>query len=495
MLAFLVSIFFRSRALILDRKFEKAGLYQSQVLKQILNTAAKTEFGKQYEITADMKYSEFVSKVPIQKYEDFSPYIERMLQGGENILWPGKVTMFSKSSGTTNAASKYLPVTSESIETCHHRGGMDLFTLFLRAYPKSKFLDGYMIGITGSISQNEFGITTGDISALIASTLPKWANMFRLPKIQTALGSNWDIKADAIIDECGLSDVRGLSGVPTWISVLIERLQKKYGSSAWPNLEVIIHGGVAFGSYRSYFDKLLSGRDIKYWQVYNASEGFFAVQDAIGRDDMALLIDNGVFYEFVPLEQYIEGNYEAAVPLEKTVIGTNYALIITTNSGLYRYAIGDTVRITSTAPYRIKITGRTKFFLNMFGEELMIDNAEDALAKVNTTQNFSINHYTVAPVAMNSGTAGYHRWYIEFETEPGSVQNFAKELDDELQKCNSDYKAKRAGDVIMGQLQIKILPKGTIEKWFASKNKLGGQNKFPPMTQNTDLQTEIDSLL
>ncbi|MCX6747536.1 MAG: GH3 auxin-responsive promoter family protein [Candidatus Nomurabacteria bacterium] len=496
MLSFAAKLYLKLKYELIMRAVEDPHYTQNSQLSFILQEMASTAFGVDHKILSYDTYEEFKSKVPVRTYEELVPYIERMLTGESNVLWHGMVRMFAKSSGTTNAASKYLPVSTEAYTGGHSKGIEDMLALYANAYPETEVFDGKSIGITGSLVTNDKGIVIGDISALICHESPWWTELVRVPTREVALGKDWNEKSSIIAETCSDEDVRMLAGVPTWISVILDKVRKKKNSEDfWPNLEFIAHGGVAFEPYRKLLEHYLPNRDIHYWQSYNASEGYFATQDRADADDMLLLLGNGVFYEFIPLSDYQSSNFEKIIPLSKVVLDQEYALIITTNSGLMRYSIGDTIKFTSLKPYRIVVTGRTKFFLNAFGEEIVVDNTNKALANAQAKVGGVVKHYTVAPVFMDMGSSGHHSWYVEFETEPASCDKFIESVDDMLKEINSDYKAKRNGSTILGMPTIEVVPSGTFEKWLKSKNKLGHQNKIPPLSKDATIIKELEEII
>ncbi len=496
MLSLPVKLYLKLKYELIKSSLANPHYTQNKQLALILQEISSTSFGIEHNILPNDTYTEFKNKIPIRTYEEFSPYIERMLNGESNVLWHGMITMFSKSSGTTNASSKYLPVSKESYYKCHHKGSEDMLALYCNAYPDTEIFDGKSIGITGSLTTNEKGITIGDISALMCYKTPWWAELIRIPKKEIALSEDWNKKSTVIAEICSDEDVRILAGVPTWISVILEKVKKKTDKdNFWPNLELIAHGGVAFEPYRKLFKELLPNRNLNFWQSYNASEGFFATQDQKNTEDMLLLLANGVFYEFIPLSDFHKNDYTKIIPLKEVKLDTEYALIITTNSGLIRYNIGDTIRFTSLSPYKIIITGRTKFFLNAFGEEIIVDNTNKAIIKAQETTNSIVKSYTIAPTFMNTGSSGYHNWYIEFEKEPSSILEFLEKIDKTLKEINSDYRAKRDGDTILGTPRIKSIPTGTFEKWLQMKNKLSPQSKIPPLYQDDTIIKELDRIL
>lgn len=469
---------------------------QNKQFALIIKSISGTSFGIEHKILPYDTYTEFANKIPIRTYEEFSPYIERMLKGEPNVLWPGTIRMFSKSSGTTNASSKYLPVSKESYYECHHKGTEDMLALYCNTYPNTKIFDGKSIGITGSLVTNEKGITIGDISALMCHKSPWWAELIRIPKKEIALSEDWNKKSTTIAEICSNEDVRILAGVPTWISVILEKVRNKTKKdNFWPNLELIAHGGVAFEPYQKLLKELLPNRQLNFWQSYNASEGFFATQDQKDTKDMLLLLSNGVFYEFIPLSDFHNNNYTKTTPLLGVKLDTEYALIITTNSGLVRYSIGDTIRFTSLSPYKIVVTGRTKFFLNAFGEEIVVENTNKAIEKAQEKTNSIVKNYTIAPTFMDTESSGYHNWYIEFEKEPTSTLEFIRIIDETLMEINSDYKAKRNGDTILGAPKVKSIPTGAFEKWLKIKNKLSPQSKIPPLSKDDTIIKELEKII
>jgi hypothetical protein len=428
-----------------------------------------------------------------------------MMQGEQNILWSSPITKFSKSSGTTNARSKFIPISDESLEECNFRGGRDMIALYLDNYPNSKVLTGKSLSIGGSLQTNHLNSKTyyGDVSAVIMKNLPFWAEYLRTPSLKTALMDKWEDKIEAIIAETLQARVTSMAGVPTWVVVLLQRILEQTGKNniceVWQDLEVFFHGAVAFHPYRQLFKQLIPSEKMNYMEVYNASEGFFGLQDQRNSDEMLLLLDYGVYYEFIPMEE-IDNETPKVIGLDEVEVGKNYAIIMTTNAGLWRYKIGDTVKFTSKSPYRIKISGRTKHFINAFGEELMVENAEVALTKACETTGAIISNFTAAPIYLSSsqnGTynKGGHEWIIEFQKQPTDFQEFAKVLDNTLRQVNSDYDAKRHQDIALIAPQIHIAPQGTFYEWLKRKNKLGGQNKVPRLSNSREYVEEILQLL
>lgn len=469
---------------------------QNELLKKLLLTAQHTEVGKKYYFSSISNPNEFRERVPLSQYEDIFPSIDRIMKGEDNILWPGKTKWFAKSSGTTNARSKFIPVSKESLEDCHYKGGKDMLSLFINNRSETKVFAGKGLSIGGSHQINPMNPDTfyGDVSAVIIQNLPFWAQFIRTPKLEIALMDDWEKKIDRMAEHTMQENVTSLLGVPTWTVLLIQKILEKSGKKhiheVWPNLEVFLHGAVAFGPYKSLFDEVITSPSMNYMEIYNASEGFFGIEDVIGSKEMLLMLDYGIFYEFIPLEE-LDKDQPKTYLLEEVELGKNYAMVISTNAGLWRYIIGDTVRFTTKFPFRVKITGRTKHFINAFGEELIIENAEVALAKAINETNAEISNFTAGPIYFDSNAKGGHEWLIEFEKEPNDIELFVSILDNTLREINSDYDAKRAGDKAMARPLIKVMPKGTFYNWLKSKGKLGGQYKVPRLSNNRDIVDEI----
>lgn len=490
--------YFQLRAYTLDLWKKTAKSSQDLILFDLLNTARATEFGKKYHFEDIYSYDDFKKNVPILKYEDIYPYIEKMLQGKHDILWPGFISNFSKSSGTTNDVSKYIPVSHDSLFKNNYAAGKDLYTLFFKNYPESKLFDnkGSVLALGGSISDpDEFGICRGDVSAILMSKLPSWAQEYREPRMDVALMSDWRDKIPAIIDDCLDKNISHILGVPTWFVSLFDEIKKRFPEKKlldiWPNMELFIHGAVSFEPYRTIFENFFPHENMKYIEVYNASEGFFAIQDDPNlKGEMLLLTDHGVFYEFIPMSEY--GNKDAqSITLEDVKIGVDYALIISTNAGLWRYDIGDTVQFTSIDPYRIKISGRTKHHINVFGEELMVGNTDMALVEVCKKHDALLGDYTAGPIFMNEHGKGSHEWIIEFKKEPINIKKFTTDLDLALQNINTDYKAKRQDDIALQELILHVAKQGTFESWMEKRGKLGAQNKVPRLSNTRKYLDEI----
>ncbi|GAB4251470.1 MAG: GH3 auxin-responsive promoter family protein [Saprospiraceae bacterium] len=460
---------------------------QKTLLMQLVRKAAPTEWGQQHNFASIRTEADFRRQVPVQDYEHLKPYIDTMMHGRPNVLWPGKVTFFSKSSGTTSDKSKYIPVSDDNLRTCHIRGTRDTMTLFYRHRPDARQFEKKTLLMGGSLHQfdADAGTLIGDVSAVMIHNMPAVARPFVTPDIHTSLLPDFEEKIDRMVRISGKEDVVMIGGVPTWTVVLFRKLLEYYGKSnileIWPNLQGYVHGGVSFTPYRKQFQDFLPSENIRYQEIYNASEGYFAAQDDFQRNDMLLLLDNGVYFEFLPMEEW-HSETPRAIPLEAVELDKQYALVISTNAGLWRYMIGDTVTFTSLKPYRIRITGRTKQFINVFGEEVVVENTDRALAIACQKTGAVAQEYTVAPVFLKKGKKGGHEWLIEFEQAPADIDAFASILDQELQNLNSDYEAKRYHNMALEQLRVHPLPPGTFAKWMKARGKFGGQNKVPRLS-------------
>lgn len=471
---------------------------QDEVLKKLIAAGRYTQFGQKYSFEDLVNYEDFKKRVPVHTYEQLYPYIERLLHGEQNILWPSEVKWFAKSSGTTNARSKFIPVTSEALEDCHFKGGKDLYSIFINNYPNTKIFSGKGLAIGGSCRVNEYDPTStsryGDVSAVIMQNLPPWAEFIRTPSLEVALMDNWEEKIEKLARETARVDVTQIAGVPTWTVLLLQyilALEKKQSMlEVWPNLEVFFHGAVAFAPYKNLFKSLIPGEQMKYWETYNASEGFFGIQDQKDSEDLLLMLDYGVFYEFIPMEE-VDKEFPDAIGLQDVEIGKNYAMVITTNAGLWRYNIGDTIKFTSTSPYRIRISGRTKHFINAFGEEVIIENAETAITRACELTGAVIDNFTAAPIYLEKSKRGGHEWIIEFRTQPTSLNEFTAVLDNTLRKVNSDYDAKRAHDIALVAPKIHSVSEGTFYNWMKKRGKLGGQNKVPRLSNSREFVDDI----
>jgi hypothetical protein len=471
---------------------------QEEVLKRLLSTASFTEFGRKYSFDEIVNYEDFKRRVPVHTYEQIFPFIDRLMRGEQNILWPSEVKWFAKSSGTTNARSKFIPVSPEALEECHFKGGKDLLSIFVNNFPETKIFDGKGLAIGGSHQINEFDSSSssyyGDVSAVIMQNLPPWAEFIRTPSLDVALMGNWEEKIDRIATTTAKVNVTHMAGVPTWTVLLLQRileLEKKNNIlEVWPNLEVFFHGAVAFRPYKNLFKSIIPSETMRYWETYNASEGFFGIQDRGDSDELLLMLDYGVFYEFIPMEEW-DKEYPDAISLADVELGKNYAMVISTNAGLWRYNIGDTVKFTSLSPYRIKISGRTKHFINAFGEEVIIENADIAVAHACEMTGAVIDNYTAAPIYLEKSKRGGHEWIIEFKKQPDSLEKFNEALDSMLRKVNSDYDAKRAHNIALVAPKIHSVPEGTFYNWMKKRGKLGGQNKVPRLSNSREYVDEI----
>ncbi|WP_373075665.1 GH3 auxin-responsive promoter family protein [Zeaxanthinibacter enoshimensis] len=469
---------------------------QQEVLQQLLDYARDTEVGKKYGFDTITNYRQFSERLPILSYEEAEPMIERSRRGEHNVFWPTGIKWFAKSSGTTNAKSKFIPVSTEALEDCHYKSGKDLLCLYLNNNENSQLFTGKSLRLGGSKELYEDnGTFFGDLSAILIDNMPFWAEMSSTPSSKVSLMSEWESKMQAIISESIQENVTSLAGVPSWMLVLLNRVLEETGKNhlfeVWENLEVYFHGGVSFTPYRDQYHKLLPRKKFRYYEIYNASEGFFAIQDRNNADDLLLMLDYGIFYEFIPMDTY--GTLQQrALPLWEVEVGKNYAILITTNAGLWRYKIGDTVRFTSTDPYRIRITGRTKHHINVFGEELIIENTEEALKTICQKTGAEIADYTVAPIFMSGKEKGAHEWLIEFRKAPEEIEYFTEVLDNALKSLNSDYEAKRYNNMTLNRPKIHIARPNLFYDWLKSKGKLGGQHKIPRLSND---RVYVDELL
>lgn len=471
---------------------------QYEVWQHLITNAEYTEFGKQHHFEKIKSISQYQQQVPLHTYEQLQPSIALMMEGNENVLWNTPIEWFAKSSGTTDAKSKYIPVSYESLQENHFIGSKDVLSFYYNNYPDSDLLTGKGLVIGGShqpYTKNE-KVQLGDVSAVIMQNGPFWSQWLRTPNLEIALMSEWEEKLEKMAEATIKEDVTSLAGVPTWIIVLLKKVLEKTGKQnikqVWPNLELYMHGGVNFVPYKEQFAQLI-GDTINYVEIYNASEGLFAVQNDPKEDGLLLLPYHGIFFEFVLLEDIDQPN-PTTFTLQNVQLDINYAMVISTYGGLWRYIIGDTVKFTSLAPFKIKITGRTKHFINAFGEELMVDNADEAIAIACKATNAIINDYTAAPIYFTDKQNGAHEWLIEFSTPPNNVEAFSFALDNALQQVNSDYEAKRYKNIALGKPEIQIVPEGTFELWLKNKGKLGGQHKVPRLSNNRQLVEELKKL-
>jgi len=468
---------------------------QEEILFGLLRSAENTVLGKKYEYSSIKNYETFNERIPVSTYEELEPYIQQTRQGAQNIFWNSNIKYFAKSSGTTNAKSKFIPVSSEALDNNHYKASKDLLCLYLNNNEDSQLFTGKSLRLGGSKELYENNNTFfGDLSAILIDNMPMWAEFSSTPSNKTSLMSDWETKLPAIIKESSFENVTSLAGVPSWMMVLLnktlEENQKTNILEIWPNIEVYFHGGVSFEPYREQYKNLFPKDNFKYYEIYNASEGFFALQDQNDSNELLLMLDYGIFYEFIPMDTFGKDN-QKVIPLNEVEIGKNYALVITTNSGLWRYLIGDTIRFTSLNPYRIKVTGRTKHHINVFGEELMVENTDMALAKTCEALSCEISDYTVAPIFMEGKEKGAHEWIIEFKKHPASIENFTELLDKNLQQVNSDYEAKRFNNMTLNRLVLHVAKENLFYNWLKKNDKLGGQHKIPRLSNSRNYLEEL----
>lgn len=472
---------------------------QAMLFNNLVHSGQFTEYGKKFDFQHINTIKEFKKNTPINEYEDIKPYIQRMMEGNQNVLWNSPITWFAKSSGTTSDKSKFIPVSNESLEDGHFKSAKDLLALYYRNFPQSGIMSGKCLTLGGSHQVNQLNADSyyGDLSAVMIQNMSYFTQLIRTPDISIALMQEWEEKIEKMAQSTILEDVTMIAGVPTWTIVLIKKIFEITGKNnlhdVWPNLELYMHGGVNFTPYEHQFKNLIPSPNMHYLETYNASEGFFAAQDIIGRDGLLLFLNHGIFYEFMPMEEYGKEHPET-LDLEDVEIGKNYAIVISTNSGLWRYIVGDTIQFVSTNPFRIKVSGRIKSFINAFGEELIVDNADYAIAKASRKTNAVVNDYTAAPVYFSNESNGCHEWAIEFDHAPNDIALFTETLDRALQEVNSDYEAKRYKDIALTKPKINILEKGIFNLWLKNKGKLGGQHKIPRLCNDRKLLDEILAL-
>jgi hypothetical protein len=472
---------------------------QKECFEYLLAEGKTTQFGKEHSFSNIENYEDFKKTVPLSNYEVLKNWVAIAMKGKPNILWPGETKWFAKSSGTTSDRSKLIPVTKNSLEDCHYKGGKDLLAIYYDQHPNSKLYKGKHLVVGGSAEHHALreDSYTGDLSAIILKNLPWWAEIKRTPSKEIALMSEWDEKIEKLAQSTMKEDVYSISGVPSWTMVLMHRILSITGAKnileIWPNLELFMHGGVSFEPYREEFKKLIPSEKMNYIESYNASEGFFGIQD--NQDgDLLLMLDYGIFYEFIPMSDFRETASENVISLEDVELNKNYAIVISTNGGLWRYIIGDTIQFTSKTPYRFRVSGRTKHFINTFGEELIVENAEQAISEACKATNANIRDYTACPIFMKDGDSGGHEWLIEFNQPPKDIQHFMRVLDNTLRAINSDYDAKRTNDLTLVFPKLNILDSGTFENWLRTKGKLGGQHKVPRLSNDRAIVEEVLSL-
>jgi hypothetical protein len=471
---------------------------QEELMMNLIRSSEETVIGQKYDFGSIKSYQTFAERVPIATYEDLEPMIELTRKGAQNVFWNTPIKWFAKSSGTTNAKSKFIPVSNEALEDCHYKGSKDLLCMYLNNNENSEMFLGKSLRLGGSSQIYENNNTYfGDLSAILIENMPIWAEFSSTPSSKISLMSEWETKLTAIINETRNENVTSFAGVPSWMLVLLNRIMTETGKEnlmeLWPNLEVYFHGGVSFEPYREQYKKILPQNNFKYYEIYNASEGFFAIQDLNYSNDLLLMLDYGIFYEFIPMDTFGTEN-QKVIRLLDVELFKNYAVVITTNAGLWRYLIGDTIRFTSLSPYRIRVTGRTKHHINVFGEELMVENTDMALAKTCSDIHCEVKDYTVAPIFMKDKEKGAHEWMIEFKKQPDDIRLFQKTLDENLQSLNSDYEAKRYNNMTLNQLKINVARENLFYDWLKENNKLGGQHKIPRLSNERDYLEQLKSM-
>ena len=471
---------------------------QEELMMNLIRSSEETVIGQKYDFGSIKSYQTFAERVPIATYEDLEPMIELTRKGAQNVFWNTPIKWFAKSSGTTNAKSKFIPVSNEALEDCHYKGSKDLLCMYLNNNENSEMFLGKSLRLGGSSQIYENNNTYfGDLSAILIENMPIWAEFSSTPSSKISLMGEWETKLTAIINETRNENVTSFAGVPSWMLVLLNRIMTETGKEnlmeLWPNLEVYFHGGVSFEPYREQYKKILPQNNFKYYEIYNASEGFFAIQDLNYSNDLLLMLDYGIFYEFIPMDTFGNEN-QKVIRLSDVELFKNYAVVITTNAGLWRYLIGDTIRFTSLSPYRIRVTGRTKHHINVFGEELMVENTDMALAKTCSDIHCEVKDYTVAPIFMKDKEKGAHEWMIEFKKQPVDIRLFQKTLDENLQSLNSDYEAKRYNNMTLNQLKINVARENLFYDWLKENNKLGGQHKIPRLSNQRDYLEQLKSM-
>ena len=469
---------------------------QQEVLMDLISFAKNTKIGYQYDFNSINNYTEFKERVPIRSYEEIAEDINKSREGEDNLFWPTKIKWYAKSSGTTDSRSKFIPVSTEALEDCHYKAGKDMLSLYINNNTNTQLFTGKCLRLGGSqeLHQNQQNYF-GDLSSIIIDNMPLWAEINSTPSMKVSLMSDWDSKIKAILNECLSENVTSLVGVPSWMLVLLNQGLSKMNKSdifeIWPNVEVYFHGGVSFRPYKNQYNQIFSSSPIHYYEIYNASEGFFAMQDLNDSDQLLLMLDYGIFYEFIPIGE----NLDSIVDIQNVKLFVEYEMVITTNGGLWRYKIGDVVRFTSLSPFRIQITGRTKHFINAFGEEVVIENTDKAIEEASLQTGVRIVDYTVAPIYMTKNNSkGSHQWLIEFKDTPSNLDKFGKMLDQKLRELNSDYDAKRYMDITMSSPKISVAQKGLFDKWLRNYNKIGGQHKIQRLSNDRKFIENLLSL-
>ncbi len=488
----------KTRIRQIERFIQHPQQVQSTLRSSLISRAKHTEFGKEHGFKSINTYAAFKEQVPVTTYEAFFPYIERLLKGEQNVLWPSTVKWFAKSSGTTNAKSKFIPVSPEAIKECHFKGGKDMMAIYINNYRTTRLFTGKYMVIGGSQQVNpldeQTSSFTGDVSAVIVKNLPFWMQLSRTPSTKVALMEDWEEKVEKIAQITARQDVTSMAGVPTWLLVVLRRVLEIRQASdireVWPNLEVFFHGAVSFTPYRSLFQDLIPHDDMRYVETYNATEGFFGIQDQRDTAEMLLMLDYGIFYEFIPADD-ANSDHPTVYDISEVEVGRNYAVVITTNAGLWRYKIGDTIKFTSVCPYRFVISGRTKHFINAFGEELIVENAEQGIAEACKVTNALVENFTAAPYFMQNDQQGYHEWVIEFSRMPHDLATFTEVLDNTLRQLNTDYDAKRTRDIAVTRPHVHAVEAGTFHRWMKQRGKLGGQNKVPRLANDRQYVEDV----
>lgn len=493
----IAKFYFSTRVPAIQRFISHPVETQQRILSHLLRRAGGTIYGRDHNFQGIKNYRQFVAQVPTLDYDGLKPWFQRMMHGEQNVLWPGQIQWFAKSSGTTNDISKFIPLSKEGLHQSHIKTGKDFLSIYLRNNPGSRFFTGkgIVMGGAGNPNAEHPDIFIGDVSAILMKNLDTWIQYFREPGLEVALMPKWEEKLDRIASVTMRQNVTNISGVPSWTLLLLKKVLEKTGKKSirevWPHLELYCHGGVGFAPYRHQFEEVI-GRPVFYQNVYNASEGFFAWQDTLDSDDMLLHLDNGVFYEFIPFDGELK--LQEAVSIEHVSKGINYAMVISTNSGLWRYQIGDTVEFTSTSPHRIKITGRTRQFINVWGEEVTVNNTDAAISACCAGTGAEVSEYTVAPIHTDSYSAGRHEWAIEFSRPPEDIVAFAHQLDRKLQALNSDYAAKRSNSLVLDTLALTPLSAGSFYRWMEHRNKLGSQCKIPRLSNERKMIEELKDI-